>query len=109
LQQEAKAMSANLVVGMTRKMSSSILKSKAPTSLMGAAKEMCQAPLFSAKTLAILGIQPTTMFHLATTLCANGGALEVMVRLEDTFVAHATPHPISQANCTEVSKVQLES
>jgi len=59
---------------------------------MGAAKEMCHAPLFSAKTLAILGIQPTTMFRLTTTLCENGGTLEVMVRLEDTFVAHAIPH-----------------
>jgi hypothetical protein len=78
-------------------------------SLMGAAKVMCQAPLFSTKTLAILGIQATTMFRLVATLCENGGALEVMVRLEDTFVAHGIPHLVCQANCTKVSKVQLES
>jgi len=77
--------------------------------LMGAAKEMFQAPMFSTKTLAISSIQPTTMFHLATTLCENGGALEVMVRLEDIFVAHGIPHLVSQANHTKVSKVQLES
>jgi len=70
----------NLVVGVTRKMSSSILKSKVAMSLMGAAKVVCQAPLFFAKTLAILGIQPTTMFRLAATLCENRGAPEVMVR-----------------------------
>jgi len=99
----------NLVIGVTRKISNSILKSKAPTSLMGAAKAICQAPLFSVKTLAISNIQPTTMFRLATTLCENDGASEVMVRLEDTFVPHAIPHPVSQANHTEVSKVQLES
>ncbi len=85
----------NLVVGVTRKISSSILKSKAPTSLIGVAKVVCQAPLFFAKTLAILGIQPTTMFRLAATLCENGGTLEVMVRLEDTFVPHAIPHLVS--------------
>jgi len=99
----------NLVVGMTRKISSSIFKSKAPTSLMGVAKKVCQAPLFFAKTLAILGIQPTIMFCLETTSCENGGTLEVMVRFEDTFVAHVIPHPVSQANHMEVSKVQLES
>jgi len=49
------------------------------------------------------------MFCLATTLCENGGTLEMMVRLEDTFVPHAIPHPVFQANYTEVSKVQLES
>jgi len=43
-------------------MSSSILKSKAPLSLMGATKVVCQTPLFSTKTLAIPGIQTTTMF-----------------------------------------------
>jgi len=77
-------------------------------SLMGAAKVVCQAPLFFAKTLAISGIQPTTMFRLAATLRENGGAPEVMVRLEDTFVANAIPHLVSQANHMEVSKVQLE-
>jgi hypothetical protein len=76
-------------------MSSFIFKSKAFTSLMGAAKVVCEAPLFFAKTLAILGIQPTIMFCLAATLCVNGGTLEVMVRLEDTFVPHAIPHPVS--------------
>jgi hypothetical protein len=59
------------------------------------AKVVCQAPLFFAKTLAILGIQPTTMFRLAATLCENGGTLEVMVRLDDTFVPHAIPHLVS--------------
>jgi len=99
----------NLVFGVTKKISSFILKSKAPTSLIGAAKAVCEASLFLAKTLAISGIQPTTMFCLAATLCENGGTLEVMVRLEDTFVPHAIPHAVSQANYTEVSKVQLGS
>jgi len=89
-------------------MFSSILKSNTPTSLMGVAKEVCQSPLFSTKTLAILSIQRITMFHLATTLCENVGAPEVMVRLEDIFVAHAIPHLVSRANRTEVSMVQLE-
>ncbi len=49
------------------------------------------------------------MFHLAVTLCENGGTLKVMVRSEDTFVPPAIPHPIFKANRTKVSKVQLES
>jgi hypothetical protein len=32
-----------------------------------------------------------------------------MVRLKDTFVLLVIPHPIFETNCTEVSKVQLES
>jgi len=43
-------------------MSSFILKSKAPTSLMGAAKIVCEAQLFFAKTLAILGINQQQCF-----------------------------------------------
>ncbi len=69
---------------------------------------MCQAPLFYVETLAILGIQPIAVFHLATTLCENGGTLEMMVKSEDTFVPLIVPHPISQTNRIEVSKVQLE-
>jgi hypothetical protein len=49
------------------------------------------------------------MFQLATTLCENGGTLEVMVRSEDTFVPFAIPHLIFEANCMEVSKAQLKS
>jgi hypothetical protein len=65
--------------------------------------------LFSTKTLAISGIQPTTVFCLMATLCENGGTLEVMVRSKDTFVPFAVPHPVPEANHTKVSKVQLES
>ncbi len=72
---------------------------------MGAAKVMCQTPLFSAKTLAISSIQLAFMFHLTTTLCENGGTLEVMVRLEDTFVTFEIPHLVFEANCMEVYKV----
>ncbi len=32
----------------------------------------------------------------------------MMVRSEDIFVPLIVPHPISKANCTKVSKVQLE-
>jgi hypothetical protein len=91
--------------GMSRKAPSSIPKSKAPISLMGVAKAMCQAPLFSIKTLAISSIQLATMFHLATTLCENGGTLEMMVKSEDNFVPHVVPHPIFEVNRMEVSKV----
>jgi hypothetical protein len=88
---------------MSKKVPNSIPKHKAPTSLMGVAKGVCQAPLFYAKTLAILGIQPIV------TLRENGGTSNVMVRSEDTFVPSAIPHPSFEANCTKVSKVQLES
>ncbi len=86
-----------------------IFKSKAPISLVGAAKAMCQTPLFSAKTLTISSIQATTMFRLAATLCENGGTSKVMVSLEDTFVPPTIPHPVYEANYMEVSKVQLGS
>jgi len=76
---------------------------------MGVAKTMGQTPLFSIKTLAFLGIQPSIVFHLVATLCENGGTLEVMVRSKDTFVLHIVPHPIFEANRMEVLKVQLES
>jgi hypothetical protein len=72
-------------------------------------KAVCQAPLFPIETLALSGIQLVVMFHLAATLCENGGTLEVMVRLEDTFVLPIIPHPIFEANGRKVSKVQLES
>jgi hypothetical protein len=65
--------------------------------------------LFFVKTLAISDIQLAAEFHLATTLCENNGILEVMVRLEDTFVPSIIPHLVFEANCMEVSEVQLES
>jgi hypothetical protein len=52
---------------------------------MGAAKVMCQAPLFSAKTLTISNTQPIAKFYLATTLCKNGGTPKVMVKSNDIF------------------------
>jgi hypothetical protein len=67
--------------GVSRKALNFIARSKASTSLMGAAKIMCQTSLFYAKTLAISGIQLATMFHLVATLRENGGTLNVMVRL----------------------------
>ncbi len=48
------------------------------------------------------------MFHLVATLCENGGTPKVMVRLEDIFLPLEVPFPDSEANCTKVSKVQLE-
>ncbi len=95
--------------GVSRKAPSFIFRSSTPTSLMGMAKIMCQAPLFFAEMLASSGIQLAIMFHLVITLCENGGTPKVMVRLEDTFVPLEVPHLVSEANCTEVSKVQLES
>jgi hypothetical protein len=78
--------------------------------LLGATKVMCEAPLFFAKTMAILGIQPSIMFRLADTLCESGATPNVVVRLKDFFVPLIIPHPISKANRTmEVFKVQLES
>jgi hypothetical protein len=76
---------------------------------MGVAKIMCQAPLFFAEMLTISGIHLAIMFHLVVTLCENGETPKVMVRLEDIFVPLEAPHLVSEANRTEVSKVQLES
>jgi hypothetical protein len=59
--------------GVLRKTLGFIPRSKALISLMGVAKIVCQAPLFSAKILAISSIQPIVVFHLTTTLCENGG------------------------------------
>jgi len=42
--------------GVPRKVFNLIFKPKAPISLMGAAKVMCETPLFSTKTMTILGI-----------------------------------------------------
>jgi hypothetical protein len=42
-------------------------------------------------------------------LCENGGTLDVMVELNDTFVPLVIPHPISKANYMKVSKVQPKS
>ncbi len=95
--------------GMSRKALSFIPRSKAPISLMGVAKTMCEAPLFSTKTLANLGIQLTTVFHLVATLCENGGTLEIMVRSKDTFLPHVVPHPIFETNRIEMFKVQPKS
>jgi len=47
--------------GVSKKMPSFIPRFKEPTSLMGVAKTMCQAPLFFAKTLAILNVPPITI------------------------------------------------
>ncbi len=92
-----------------KKVPSLIFRPKTPTNLMGSTKAMCQAPLFSTKIMAIWGIQPTTMFCLATTLCESGGTPNVVVRLEDSFVPPIVPHPISKTNHNmEVFKVQLE-
>jgi hypothetical protein len=76
---------------------------------MGATKAICWAPLFSIETLIILGIQPTTMFCLAVTLCDNGATSDMMVRLEDICVLFAIPHLVFKANRMKVSKVQHES
>jgi hypothetical protein len=76
---------------------------------MGVAKAVCQAPLFVAKTLAILSIQPTVVFCLVVTLCENSGTLDLMVRSKDTFVPLVVPHPVYEANHPKVSKVQVES
>jgi hypothetical protein len=46
---------------------------------MGATKALCQTPLFSTKTLAISGIQPTIVFRFGATICKNGGTPNVVV------------------------------
>ncbi len=83
----------------------SISKPKAPASLMGAAKVVCYAPLFFGETMAISSIQPMVVFCLLATLCENDGTLDVMVRLEHTFVPFIVPHPVSKAYYLKVSKV----
>jgi len=90
-------------------MPSFIPRFKAPTSLIGVAKAMCHAPLFSTEPLAISGIQPIIMFCLVVTLCENGGTPKVMVRSKDIFVLHVIPYLVYEANYTKVSKVQLKS
>jgi hypothetical protein len=78
--------------------------------LLEVTKAMCEAPLFSIKTMANSDIQPTIMFCLVYTLCESGATPNVVVRLKDTFVPRIIPHPVSKANRTmEVFKVQLES
>jgi len=59
--------------------------------------------------LVILGIQLGAVFRLAATLCENGGIINVMVKLEDTFVLHVVPHLVYEANRLKVTKVRLES
>jgi hypothetical protein len=93
---------------MLRKVFSFIPRAKAPTNLMGATKIMCQTPFLLIKTLDISSIQPIIGFRLAATLCENGGTPYVMVKSKDTFVPTIIPHPISEANCIKVSKVQPE-
>ncbi len=73
--------------GMLRKLPSSIPRSKAPTSLMEVANVVCQAPLFSAKTLAISSIQPVAVFFLVATLYENGGTPKVMVTTSRYHIA----------------------
>jgi len=85
-------MGASIFNGVSKKGPSYILKSKAPTSLMGAAKVMCQASLFFVKTLAIPGIQLIILFRLVVTLCENGGTTNAMVRLEDIFFLPIITH-----------------
>ncbi len=53
--------------GVSKRLFGSILKFKAPTCLLGAAKTMCEASLFFTETMVILGIQVATMFHLVAT------------------------------------------
>jgi hypothetical protein len=98
---------ASILGGVSKKAPSSILRSKTPTSLMGAAKVMCRTPLL--KTLAILSNQPTTLFCMTATLCENDGTLEMMVRLKETFMLLAIPCLVFEANYTKVSKVQPKS
>jgi hypothetical protein len=40
------------------------------------------------------------------TLCENGGTLDVMVKLEDTFVLLIVSHLVFEANRMKVSKIQ---
>ncbi len=77
--------------GVLRKVPIYIPRSKAPTSLMGATKGMCQATLFFAMTLAISSIQLAIVFHLVATLCENGGTSNVIVKSKDTFVLLVIP------------------
>ncbi len=100
---------ASIFSAMSRKVPSSILRPKAPTSLMGVTKTMCQAPLLFVKTLAISGIQPIVVFHLVATLCENGGTSNVMFRSKNTFVLYVVPHLVFEVNRMKVSKVQLGS
>jgi hypothetical protein len=96
--------------GVLRKVPNFIYKSKATTSLLGAAKKKCQTPLFCIETMAISCIEPMVVFPLVATLSESGGTPNVVVRSEDTFVPPIVPHIVYEANyTTKVSKVQPKS
>ncbi len=84
--------------GVLKRVHNFIPRFKAPTCLLGVTKAMCEAPLFSTETMAILDIQPIVMFRLATTLCECGRTPNVVVKSEDTFVPPIVPHLVSKAN-----------
>jgi hypothetical protein len=47
------------------------------------------------------------MFHLAATLCENGGTLDVVVKSKDIFVLRIVPNPNSKAKCTRCQRFNL--
>ncbi len=59
--------------GVSRRVPNFIPRSKAPIGLLGVAKVVCEATLFSTKTMAISSVQPiATLFHLVAKLCECG-------------------------------------
>jgi hypothetical protein len=97
-------------MGVSRRPLNLIPKSKAPTGLLGVAKTVCKASLFFAKTMVILGIQLTAVFHFVATLCESGGTPYVVVKLEDNFVPPIIFHLVFKTNhIMKLSKVQIKS
>lgn len=88
-------------------MRNSVSRLKGPTNSLGATKMVCQTPLFSIDTLAILKIQPTTVVHLVTTLCESGPrTLDVVVRSKNTYAPPIVPRPNFEASHPKMCKIQ---
>ncbi len=63
-------------------------KIQAPNSELRAARLVCQTPLFSITTLAMIDFQPAIVFQMATTLCDGVDILGMVATLvEDSHEA----------------------
>lgn len=84
------------------------LGTKAPSSLLGVARTMYEAPLFFTKTLAIYGIRPMIVFRPMITLCEDGGTLLRMVIVpKELSRITIFPQHILGVNQTNVSKFHI--
>ncbi len=68
---------------------------------------MDQIPLFFTITLIIPNIQPTSMFHLVSTLCEDRGTPMMVITLNTNSIMTVVPHSTFEVNKTKVSKVEF--